>query len=271
MAPRYRFTAKEARNTGLPRFDRLLAKGTRGPGVGAHARDRRPDLAPVPDHAARDRRRRSGSWRICTGDRRTRWPGPPCCDPGDRGGARRGAAGASGSCRTRTCSRSSQDMDLPAHVERAVVHRTTDVQGLYRAVRAAGHRLLVGRVQRRLPGSAGRVLPVRPRRRLGGAHIGRKGYFEYERDGFGPVALTRTRRRSRRSSPPSRTGPRPLARLPGADRPDLRHAGRPRVRARRRGDRGAESPVSCAGGGGTGRARVGEAIRRGGRSPRSRA
>ncbi len=39
-------------------------------------------------------------------------------------------------------------------------------------------------------------------------HVGRKGYFDYERDGFGPVALTHEGP-WRRSSPPSRPAPRP--------------------------------------------------------------
>ena len=39
------FTRKEARNTGLPRFDRLLAKGAAVAECGPRPRDHRPDLA----------------------------------------------------------------------------------------------------------------------------------------------------------------------------------------------------------------------------------
>ena len=49
----YIVTTKETRNTGLPRFDRLLEKGRRGPAEGARPRDRRADLADVADPADR--------------------------------------------------------------------------------------------------------------------------------------------------------------------------------------------------------------------------
>ena len=57
-------------------------------------------------------------------------------------------------------------------------------------VRGARDRLLLGRLQRRLPRAPVVYFQFDPDAVLAGEHIGRAGYFDYERDGFGPVATS---------------------------------------------------------------------------------
>ena len=74
---------------------------------------------------------------------------------------------------------------------------------------------------------------------LAGGHVGRPGYFDYERDGFGPVAVDHEAAVSAIVAA-IRHGADPGAALRRPDRRDVPGPGRPRLRARRRGDRGAE-------------------------------
>lgn len=181
----YRYTTKEARLTGLPRFDRLLAKGRAVPpeerdlvivsptwrnwlalplGVGTQRRDvdaafwdslyLRSWLGLLRSTAIRDALARRG-WRLGF------MPHP---------NLQSALAG----------------LELPEHVTR-LAFAGVDVQALY--ARCA---LLVTDYSSVAFNAAYLDRPVvyfqfDREDMLGGAHVGRQGYFDYERDGFGPV------------------------------------------------------------------------------------
>ena len=181
----YRFTTRETRNTGLPRFDRLLAKG------GEVAPDDR-DLVIV-----------APTWRT--------WLTDPLDLASQRYALRKGLWDSEYSRRWDAILRSPEiataaaargwrvafmphpnlqpvlsQMALPAHVE-ALTFAGSDVQGLYG--RCA---LLVTDYSSVAFNAAYLDRPVVYYQFdrvevMSGAHLGRKGYFEYERDGFGPV------------------------------------------------------------------------------------
>ena len=99
-------------------------------------------------------------------------------------------------------------LELPAHVE-ALTFAGNDVQALY--ARCA---LLVTDYSSVAFNAACLDQPVvyfqfDRDEVLGGAHLGRKGYFEYERDGFGPV-VTSTADAVRAIVSATEHGPRPM-------------------------------------------------------------
>lgn len=182
----YRFTHKETRLTGLPRFDRLLEKGRAVP-----LEDR--NLVIV-----------SPTWRswltlpLAAGTQRRDldaafWDSeyirswldilrsPAIADAVARRGWRLGFM-------PHPNLQSILDaLDLPAHVER-LAFSGTDVQALYGQCA-----LLVTDYSSVAFNVAYLDRPVvyyqfDREAMLGGAHVGRRGYFEYERDGYGPVA-----------------------------------------------------------------------------------
>lgn len=184
----YRFTTKETRLTGLPRFDRLLAKGR------AIAPEDR-DLVIV-----------SPTWRnwltlpLGTGTQRREldaafWDSPYIQSwLGILGStAIRDAVGRRGWRLGFMPHPNLQsilgELDLPDHVT-PLTFAGVDVQALYAACA-----LLVTDYSSVAFNAAYLDRPVvyfqfDREAMLGGAHVGRKGYFEYERDGFGPVVET---------------------------------------------------------------------------------
>ena len=87
------------------------------------------------------------------------------------------------------------ELDLPAHVE-ALAFAGTDVQALYGQCA-----LLVTDYSSVAFNTAYLDRPAvyfqfDREEMLRGAHVGRQGYFDYERDGFGPVARDVPRRRA---------------------------------------------------------------------------
>ena len=126
----YAVTAKEVRLTGLPRFDRLLRKARTVKPERDEPRDRRADVAQLARPAARraDRRStasasRSGSPSTSSGGLRS--------SPHPRSRRRSGgAAGAWGSCPTRTSSTSSPSSTCPTTWSGSP-SPATDVQALY--------------------------------------------------------------------------------------------------------------------------------------------
>jgi len=186
----YRYTAREARNTGLPRFDRLLAKGRE---IGPESRD----LVIV-----------APTWRMWLTD----GPDTRMNRPVDDGafwtsrylrewlailGSTEIAAAAERHGR-RVAFMPHPNMqvmlpriDLPSHVE-PLAFEGNDVQAIY--ARCA---LLVTDYSSVAFNAAVLDRPVVYFQFdqdvvMAGAHLGRKGYFEYERDGFGPVVRDRS-------------------------------------------------------------------------------
>jgi glycosyltransferase involved in cell wall biosynthesis len=183
----YRFTAREARNTGLPRFDRLLEKGR-----AVQPEDR--DLVIVAptwrqwlarsliSGALTQRRALEGafwdseyirSWTAVLRSQRV----------ADALAARGWRLGFMPHPNLQAML---PELDLPPHVE-PLSFAGTDVQGLY--ARCA---LLVTDYSSVAFNTAYLDRPVvyfqfDRELMLGGAHIGREGYFDYHRDGFGPV------------------------------------------------------------------------------------
>ena len=184
----YAFTTKEVRLTGLPRFDRLRRIAAALRAAGPRPRPRRPDLAALAAGPA------------AAGHAAPRGPATTSPTPSTRGLARRAALDRARDARAASTGCGSgflphpnlqsvlPTLDLPAHVE------PLSFDGARRpaALRERGrprHRLLVDGLQRRIRRPPGRLLPVR--RREGAVRrrtVGRAGYFDYERDGFGPVA-----------------------------------------------------------------------------------
>jgi glycosyltransferase involved in cell wall biosynthesis len=183
----YRFSAKEVRNTGLPRFDRLLAKGR------AVSRTER-DLVIV-----------APTWRswltlpLVSGSQR-RSVDSAFWDSGyvvswrailrseAIAGALRERGWRLGFMPHPNLQAILGELDLPEHVE-PLAFAGTDVQALY--ARCA---LLVTDYSSVVFNTAYLDRPTvyfqfDRDAMLGGAHVGRKGYHDYERDGFGPVAL----------------------------------------------------------------------------------
>jgi glycosyltransferase involved in cell wall biosynthesis/CDP-glycerol glycerophosphotransferase (TagB/SpsB family) len=182
----YRFTARETRNTGLPRFDRQLAKGR---GVSTADRDL-VIVAPtwrqwltLPLASGSQRRELDAAFweseyvRSWTGLLRS----PMIADAVARRGWRLGFMPHP------NLQPMLGQLDLPADVE-PLSFAGVDVQELYG--RCA---LLVtdySSVAFNLAYIDRPVVYFQFDREavLGGFHVGRKGYFEYARDGFGPVA-----------------------------------------------------------------------------------
>ncbi|HET7026997.1 MAG TPA: CDP-glycerol glycerophosphotransferase family protein [Candidatus Limnocylindrales bacterium] len=182
----YVYTRKETRNTGLPRFDRLLAKGRE---VRPQDRDLvivaptwRNWLARPLDRGSQRREVDELFW---TSDYVRNWEAvlrsPRIAEAAERRGWRLGfmphpnlqpVLGA---------------MALPPNVE-PLTFAGNDVQGLY--ARCA---LLVTDYSSVAFNTAYLDRPVvyfqfDLDRMMGGEHVGRQGYYDYERDGFGPVA-----------------------------------------------------------------------------------
>ena len=182
----YRWTAKEARITGLPRFDRLLAKGNAVP---PEERDL-VIVAPtwrqwltLPLASGSQRRDLDSTFR--DSDYMRSWTAllgsPKIADAVARRGWRLGFMPHP------NLQSMLGQLDLPAHVE-PLSFAGVDVQELY--ARCA---LLVTDYSSVAFNTAYLDRPVvyfqfDRDAMLGGQHVGRRGYFEYERDGFGPVA-----------------------------------------------------------------------------------
>ena len=183
----YRFGAKETRLTGLPRFDRLLAKGR-----AVREEDRSLVLvAPtwrqwLAAPLATGSQRRSLDVAFWESDYIRSWTALLRSERIGAALARRGWR--LGFMPHPNLQSMLPQLDLPAHVE-PLSFSGTDVQDLY-----ARTALLVTDYSSVAFNTAYLNRPVvyfqfDRDRMLGGAHVGRAGYFEYERDGFGPVAL----------------------------------------------------------------------------------
>ena len=181
----YRYTSREARNTGLPRFDRLLAKGRAVP---PEERDLvivaptwRMWLTDGPDQRMDRPVHDAAFW---TSDYLHSWLAV-------LGSPEIAAAAARHHRRIAFMPHPNMQVmlpriDLPPHVQ-ALAFEGNDVQALY--ARCA---LLVTDYSSVAFNAAILDRPVVYFQFdhdvvMAGAHLGRKGYFEYERDGFGPV------------------------------------------------------------------------------------
>ena len=182
----YIVTAKETRNTGLPRFDRLLEKGRAVKPDGPRPGHRRADVA----HAARRcRSTREPSaavvdQRFWESDFNRAWLGLLRSERIRDAIARRGWR--LGFMPHPNLQPVLDQLDLPEWVE-PLAFAGTDVQALY--ARCA---LLVTDYSSVAFNIAYIDRPVvyfqfDRAEMLRGAHMGRQGYFDYERDGFGPV------------------------------------------------------------------------------------
>ena len=181
----YEVTTRETRNTGLPRFDRLLAKGR---ARGADSRDLvlvaptwRSWLASQVSETSQRREIGDAFW---TSDYYLNWQA-----------VLRSAAVAEAVARLGhrlafmphpALQPVLSAMDVPPHVE-PMTFTGNDVQELY-----ARSALLVtdySSVAFNVAYIDGPIVYFQFDRDivLGGAHVGRRGYFDYERDGFGPV------------------------------------------------------------------------------------
>ena len=184
----YRFTHKEARLTGLPRFDRLLAKGTAVPEsertLVIIAPTWRRYLTTPPEIGTQKRELLDVYW---GSPYELAWSAVVRSPEVAAALARRGWR--LGFMPHPNVQPVLGEMDLPAHVE-PLSFTGTDVQAIY-----AQCALLVTDYSSVAFNAAYLDRPVVyyqfDRDEVeAGAHIGRKGYFEYERDGFGPVART---------------------------------------------------------------------------------
>ncbi len=181
----YRFTTKETRNTGLPRFDRLLAKAAATPpserDLVIVAPTWRQWLALPLRRGSQRRSLESAFWdseymRLWTGLLRSDRVAAALANRGWR----------LGFMPHPNLQSILPEMDLPAHVE-PLSFAGTDVQALY--ARCA---LLVTDYSSVAFNTAYIDRPAvyfqfDREEMLGGAHVGRRGYFDYHRDGFGPV------------------------------------------------------------------------------------
>lgn len=184
----YRFTHRETRNTGLPRFDRLLAVGHAVP-------EAERDLVIVAPTwrqwltlpLARGSQRRlidAGFWDSEYIRSWTQLLGSPTIAQ-----ALAARGWRLGFMPHPNLQGILKDLDLPAHVE-PLVFANTDVQGLY------------GRCSLLVTDYSSVAFNIayldRPtvyfqfdaQTMSRGAHVGREGYFDYARDGFGPVVAT---------------------------------------------------------------------------------
>lgn len=182
----YRWTGKETRNTGLPRFDRLLAKGRAAPpgqrDLVIVAPTWRQWLTLPLASGSQQRELDSAFW---DSDYIRSWTAvlrsPSIAEAVARRGWRLGFM-------PHPNLQSILDrLDLPSHVDPLSFAPGVDVQDLY--ARCA---LLVTDYSSVAFNVAYIDRPViyfqfDRDEMLGGLHVGRKGYFEYERDGFGPV------------------------------------------------------------------------------------
>jgi glycosyltransferase involved in cell wall biosynthesis len=183
----YEFTTKETRNTGLPRFDRLLEKGRQV------ALDERNLVLVAPtwrqwltlplSPASQRRAVDDGFW---NSDYFRNWnallTSPEIADAAARCGLRIGFMPHP------NLQSVLAHMELPAHIE-PLSFVGTDVQELY--ARCA---LLVTDYSSVAFNVAYLNRPVvyfqfDGDEMFGGAHVGRQGYFDYSRDGFGPVVM----------------------------------------------------------------------------------
>ena len=238
----YRYTGQGDPHTGLPRFDRLLAK--------ARGRPRRPRPGP--------RRADVAAWLTSTTRR------PDFERPSSTTGSwsprylqewmailrSPGIADAAAAAGRRIGFMPHPIMQPCWRARPARACRAPDVRGQrrpgpVRPLRPARDRLLVGRLQRRATWTARSSTSSSTATSSWPAqHIGRAGYFDYERDGFGPVVTT-AEAAIEAIVASSSTAPA-HAIVPGADRPDLPGARRTRLRARRRRGGGAQPPVPVA-------------------------
>ncbi|MEI7745159.1 MAG: CDP-glycerol glycerophosphotransferase family protein [Chloroflexota bacterium] len=182
----YAVTAKETRLTGLPRFDRLLERGRVTP----------PDLARLvlvaPTWRAwltqpleRGSQRRDLGAELPGSDYLRRWMA--ILRSPEIEAVIRARGWRLGFMPHPNLQQILPSVDLPEHVER-LSFAGSDVQGLY-----ARTALLVTDYSSVAFNTAYLDRPVvyyqfDRDRVLSGAHVGRRGYFDYERDGFGPVA-----------------------------------------------------------------------------------
>lgn len=181
----YRFTSREARNTGLPRFDRLRRIGDAVP---PEERDL-VIVAPTWRHwlakpVGRESQRRAVHDQFWDSDYVRNWLAvlrdPAIAEALQQRGLRLGFMPHP------NLSTILDDLELPSHVE-ALSYDGTDVQALYG--RCA---LLVTDYSSVAFNAAYLERPVvyfqfDREEMFRGDHVGRKGYFEYGRDGFGPV------------------------------------------------------------------------------------
>ena len=183
----YTVTPKETRNTGLPRFDRLLAKGRSVP---PEERDlvlvgptwRTGLTLPI----ERSSQRRPVGDRYWTSDYHLNWMGVLNSPAIAEAAARRGWRVAF--MPHPNFQPILGQLDLPAHV-RALSFTGVDVQALY--ARAA---LLITDYSSVAFNVAYLDRPIvyfqfDRADVMRGGHMGRQGYFDYYRDGFGPVVL----------------------------------------------------------------------------------
>jgi glycosyltransferase involved in cell wall biosynthesis len=183
----YRFGHKEVAETGLPRFDRLLAKGR------ATRADERDLVIVGPTWRswltlplASGSQRRAVDADFWTSDYITSWSALLRSEA--VGAAIQARGWRLGFMPHPNLQGILDQLDLPAHVE-LLRFAGEDVQGLY--ARCA---LLVTDYSSVVFNTAYLDRPAvyyqfDRDEVLGGAHVGRRGYFDYERDGFGPVAL----------------------------------------------------------------------------------
>jgi CDP-glycerol glycerophosphotransferase (TagB/SpsB family) len=181
----YIYTRKETRNTGLPRFDRLLGKGRE---VGAANRDL-VIIAPtwrnwltLPPEAATQRREVDDTF--WTSEYYRNWLAVLTSDEVRAASRRRGWR--IGFMPHPNVQSILAEMNLPSDVE-PLAFAGVDVQALY--ARCA---LLVTDYSSVAFNIAYLDAPVvyfqfDRDQMLGGLHVGRQGYFDYFRDGFGPV------------------------------------------------------------------------------------
>jgi glycosyltransferase involved in cell wall biosynthesis len=204
----YRFSAKEVRNTGLPRFDRLLDKGRAVP------RSERDLVIVAPTWRtwltlplASGSQRRSVERAFWDSEYAVNWSAVLRSEA--VASALRARGWRLGFMPHPNLQGNLGDMDLPSHVER-LAFAGTDVQALY--ARCA---LLVTDYSSVAFNAAYLDRPTvyfqfDREAMLGGAHVGRKGYYDYEHDGFGPVALD-VASAERAIVAAIRHGPRPTA------------------------------------------------------------
>ena len=181
----YKVTSKETRMTGLPRFDRLLAKSQAVPAADRDlvivAPTWRTRLTGAIDPQTQQRSVADAYW---TSEYHASWMGILRSEAVAEAVRRRGWR--LGFMPHPNLQPILDRLDLPTHVER-LSFEGTDVQGLY-----ARCGLLVTDYSSVFFNLAYIDRPIvyfqfDRADMLRGGHMGRQGYFDYERDGFGPV------------------------------------------------------------------------------------
>ena len=185
----YRFTGREVKLTGLPRFDRLREQGaTYGP-------SRRDLLLVAPtwrswlmgERVLGQHRKPEDMKRLLASEFVTEW-GRFVSSEGLRRLA--DASGVAVSLLLHPNLQSiSADLNLPPHIQ-LLKFEGEDVQAIF-----ARARVFVTDYSSMAFNAAYIERPIvyfqfDAERFFGGGHIGRKGYFDFERDGFGPVTMT---------------------------------------------------------------------------------